>query len=148
MLSIRPGSPGPANTACRQTANTARLSCDGDTPTAARLAARGLTSESLLSCPPAQQHMPLGFSPTAGGRRLPTGQPGSSRAWASNPTGGRAGFAQCWAGADPGAAPAIMPAGGHVTSPSCPGHPANTPFLLPQVRGLEARESSCGYGEP
>lgn len=37
--------------------------------------------------------------------------------------------------------------GGPVPTPSYPGHPMNTALLLPQVRGPDARVSSCGDRE-
>lgn len=85
VLSIRPGSPGPAHTACSHTAGDMAAQRHRYTASCG-LGARDPASLGLLSCP-----RPRPPSPWAS--RTPQGEdvfgPGSgcSRGWASNPTG-------------------------------------------------------------
>lgn len=159
VLSIRPRSPGPANTACSQTPSTTQPPATQIHTQLLGLAAGAPSSESLLSCPQTPQPCP---SASPHPRRKMSLVPGSQmlQGRASDPRRGSGGFIWSWAGRcrkSPCHQGLLSPAhahacrataadpmknqDGHVTSPSSPEHPAHS-RLPPLERGPEARVSS------
>lgn len=164
VQSIRPGSPGPANSAYSQTASTTRLLGHQDTHPAAGadVWGRGLQDPPLLTSAPAA-HAPGPLAKPRRESRLRPRQPDGPGGWASHPR--RWGRRRCASAGlaerrenegllSPAPAPTRRwlwqilrhPGWPWHHQPLLPGHPAHA-RCPPQERGLEARVSSWGHKE-